>query len=91
MRIERFEWDAENLAHITRHYVSPDEVEEVFEQKYLLLKTKKSRYLALGITSAGRYLIVVFEVKMRNKSVRTITARDMDYKERKYYRKKSSS
>jgi uncharacterized DUF497 family protein len=87
MRIGRFEWDADNLIHIARHHVSPDEIEEVFDQKYLLLRTKKGRYLALGETSAGRHLTVVFELMAKNKSIRAITARDMDYKERKYYRK----
>jgi uncharacterized DUF497 family protein len=42
-------------------------------------------YLALGKTSAGRYLSVFFILK-KNRSVLPISARDMDIKERRKYR-----
>jgi len=41
-------------------------------------------YLALGKTSAGRYLSVFFILK-KNRRVLPISARDMDNKERREY------
>jgi uncharacterized DUF497 family protein len=43
-------------------------------------------YVALGRTSAGRYLIVFFIYKL-TKDALIVTARDMNKSERKYYEK----
>jgi len=36
MNIHGFNWDEKNERHIARHEVLPDEVEEAFEEKYVI-------------------------------------------------------
>lgn len=88
MILNSFNWNDTNIEHIAEHGVTPDEVEEVFVSKYILLKTRSKRYIALGITATGRYLTVVFETLSQKESIRVITSRDMNYKERTLYRRK---
>lgn len=87
-RIERFEWDSRNIGHIeAKHGVRPEEVESVFRGGSLLRRAREGRMIALGRTDAGRYLFVVFKMKPGNVA-RVITARDMTYAERRYYRQR---
>ena len=44
--IRGFVWDDENVAHIARHGVTPDEVEEVLVGDALVLRGPDNRYLA---------------------------------------------
>ena len=84
MRISSFEWDETNVAHIARHNITPEEVEETCFNNPLILRGRWKRYYALGQADSGRYLTVIFEVKFRG-IVRVITARDMDDSERRRY------
>lgn len=74
-----------------KHGVYPDEVEEIFANQPLIRKIEKGRvsgenlYRALGQTASGRYLVVIFVYKPATRSALVISARDMDYKERKSY------
>ncbi|MBC7106519.1 MAG: BrnT family toxin [Firmicutes bacterium] len=87
MRIRGFEWDAGSAGHIEeKHGVTPGEVEEVFRGGPLLRRGRKGRMTALGRTTAGRYLFVVYVWRPGGK-VRVITARDMTLAERRYYRR----
>ena len=86
MKIKGFEWDGTNINHIRRHGVKPEEVEEVFCGKYFVKKSHTEKYYTLGQTETGRYLTVVFELKQGN-IIRVITARNMDTKERRIYRR----
>jgi hypothetical protein len=88
MKIDYFDWDDRNIEHIEGHGVTPDEVEEIFLSKYLILKTRTGRYLAFGKTVTGRYLVAVFEISPQTKIIRVITARDMDSKDKKLYKRK---
>lgn len=50
------DWDDDNIEHIARHGVSPDEVEQVFRNDYFMKKdtgTKddKERYIIAGRTN----------------------------------------
>jgi len=87
MKINEFDWDRNNVVHIARHGVDAEEVVEVIFNKPIYLKTKLKRYIALGITKAGRYLFVVMKIKGKDK-VRVITARDMTKKEKQYFQKR---
>jgi uncharacterized DUF497 family protein len=85
-----FEWDEGNLPKLwERHGVSGAECEQLFFNHPLVaaLDEKHSgeedRYYALGHTDSGRLLFVVFTI--RKGLVRTISARDMNRKERKVY------
>jgi hypothetical protein len=85
-----FEWDEAN-AHKNweRHQVTPEEAEDVFFNEPLVVRSDvrhsrvERRYYALGQTSAGRYLFVVFTI--RRSLVRVISVRDMNRKESHAY------
>jgi len=92
MRIQGFEWDGEddpqgNVAHIARHGVVPEEVEEALVDNPLVLRTGDGRYLGYGETGDGRPLFVVF-VSQGDGRVRPLTARAMTEAERRLYRRK---
>lgn len=75
------------------HDIEWEEVEEAFKEHPRLFRFLKadqygeSRYYALGRTYAGRYLTVVYVPVPPNRA-KVITARDMDDKERRRYRRK---
>ena len=88
MRTKDFIWHDDTVTHIQKeHGVEPEEVEEVFTQRYLLIKAKYGRYNAMGYTINGRLLSVVFEYKGKG-NIEIVTARDMSKKERKYFKKR---
>ena len=88
--INGFEWDEGNITkNWESHGVTHIECEEVFFNIPLVMNVdephsiKESRYYALGKTSSGRPLFLVFTI--RNEKIRVISARDMNRKERKIY------
>lgn len=87
MKRARFEWDEQNLEHIARHGVDPDEVEAVLDNDPLILRTVDNKYLAYGQTDEGRYLLVVF-IRKPGPLIRVITARDLKDGEKQRYRRR---
>jgi uncharacterized DUF497 family protein len=87
MQQAHFEWDDQNVDHIARHGVEPDEAEAVLDNSPLVLQTGEGRYLAYGETDNGRYLLVVF-VRKSGGVMRVITARDLTDAEKKRYRRR---
>ena len=87
MVISGFQWDDDNVSHLTRHEFTAEEVEEVFASHYKVRKTRGHRYIALGATFDGRLAFVVFRY-LRRGSIRVITARDMETNERRLFRRK---
>lgn len=87
MVISTFEWDDENIEHIRRHEFSPEEVEEIFAGPYKVRRARDSRYTAMGETLDGRLAFVVFR-RLPKGAVRVITARDMETRERRQFRRK---
>lgn len=88
MNVERFRWDENNVAHIARHHVAPDEAEEVLASgRRIIWRAGENRYRALGRTEAGRYLFVVFDYYKDEKAAYVVTAREQDKKERKLYKR----
>ena len=73
-----------------KHNVSIEEVEYVLKGKHRCKMIEKGNirgenvYSAMGQTSTGRYLVVFFILKEARK-VLPISAREMDYKERRLY------
>ncbi len=89
MRIENITWDEDTAEHISRHAVSPEEVEEVLFNDSVsprIMRGKENRYLAYGKTNTGRFLLVVLIIADRK--TRIITARNMTDREKKFYRRK---
>jgi uncharacterized DUF497 family protein len=85
--ISEFEWDNDNISHIERHAFTPEEVEEVFAGDYKVRRTRERLYIALGETLDGRLAFVVFRRLARGR-IRVVTARDMEDKERRLFRRK---
>lgn len=87
---EGFEWDEHNSEkNRRRHQVKPDECEEVFLNRPLVMgedaghSQNEARFYALGRTDSERMLFVAFTV--REMKIRVISARDMNRKEKKFY------
>lgn len=85
-----FEWDENNIEHIARHNVIPEEVEEVFlDSKRVGTSVRKvsqeKRWAMIGSTQYGRILFVVFT--QREGMIRVVTARDATDKEKRTYRR----
>ena len=88
-----FDWDAGNiLKNWEAHRVSASECEQVFFNRPLVAESDvkhskiEDRYYALGQTDASRELFVVFTI--RGELIRVISARDMNRKEKKEFRKR---
>lgn len=84
--IKDFQWDVWNTNHIARHGVQPDEAEEVFYNEPVFRKGRGGTYTALGPTDGGRLLTVICAVRPGD-VICVVTARDMDQKERRLYRR----
>jgi uncharacterized DUF497 family protein len=71
-----FDWDDGNKRHLAVHRVTPSEFEQVVNNEPLELDYESNdgedRYRAVGLTSEGRLLTVVFTI--RSSKVRGITA-----------------
>jgi uncharacterized protein len=78
-------WDAWNIAHIARHDVTPDEVEEVCTADPVIRATYSNRFLAIGETKSGRILAVVLDPEPEDGVFYVVTARSADRKERRIY------
>jgi uncharacterized DUF497 family protein len=73
---EEFNWDDANVGHLARHGVSPFEAEEaILDPHAILLEIQtgdEERVKAVGATSGGRILVVVFT--WRGETIPAITA-----------------
>jgi uncharacterized DUF497 family protein len=88
MKIERISWDQETADHISKHSVTPEEVEQVLFNELdapLIMKGREGRYLAYGRTNGDRLLFIVWINRYRRTII--ITARDMSNKERQFYKR----
>lgn len=74
----QFDWDGHNTAHIARHKISRQEIEEVLAGETLEYpahsRGKEPRFAFVGPTAAGRLLFVV--VTYRANLIRPVTAFD---------------
>lgn len=82
----------EREEHIWRHQVRPDEVEDAClndEEPPLIRRARNGQYLVFGQTAAGRYLFIVL-VPIAEGVFQLVTARDMESRERRYFRDQRS-
>ena len=87
MVVSGFDWDENNVFHIERHQFTPEEVEEVFAGDHKVRRIGQKRYMALGETLDCRLAFVVFR-RLSHGSIRVVTARDMEDRERRLFRRK---
>ena len=84
MQVEQLVWDRKTLHKISKkHYLTPGEVEEVFESTYHIRRSGRVHH-AYGQTGAGRYVFVVL-FHLGKGRAQVVTARDMAQKERQLY------
>ncbi|MBI4460534.1 MAG: BrnT family toxin [Acidobacteria bacterium] len=88
MRIREFIWSPDRIAHVARHGVEPDEVEEVCFGQALVQRARSYGrnpvYYVLGQTSSGRHLFCVVIQFPRGRGL-PVTARPMTRKEKERY------
>lgn len=91
-KVTGFEWDQGNIdKSYQKHGITPNEAEEVFLDKDVLLledvkhSDAEQRTKAIGKIANGRILFLVFTV--RNNKIRIISARVANKKERRLYEK----
>ncbi len=93
MRITEIVWSESDVAHIARHGVTPEEVEEVLSANPVWRRgrthpaTGRTSLIALGQTEAGRYLFVVLSLREPGRA-RCVTAMEMDEKARRFYERR---
>jgi uncharacterized DUF497 family protein len=82
-----YDWDTANVAHIARHSVTPEEVEECFANDPMDVGGEvmdgEERYTSVGHTNTLRVLVVVWA--MRGDALRPITAFDASERLKKRY------
>ncbi len=85
-----FEWDEGNsLKNWALHQVSQGEAEDAFFNQPFIVASdsahsqREPRYAALGATSAGRRLTLIFTIGAH--LIRVISVRDMSRQERRIY------
>jgi hypothetical protein len=82
-------WDEASEAHVARHSVTPDEVEDVlFCRPRLVQAGPHDTTYVMGTTFAGRYLFVVIAAAGRG-GVYVVTAREMTEAERRRFRRRA--
>lgn len=89
MRIDAVIWDRWNKQHIEQHSIETPEVIDVLQEENnmsLFESSKKDRLFVSGVTSNGRYLIVIIASAGVYRFY-PITAREMTDKERRRYKK----
>jgi uncharacterized protein len=81
-------WSSRSVAHIARHDITPEEVEDVLFNPPLDARRGKHEgtYLVFGRTRNGRRHVVVIAPRPRN-SWYVVTARDVDRAERRRMRR----
>jgi uncharacterized DUF497 family protein len=77
-------WDNWNIAHIARHEVSREEVEQACQSDHVFFEGKQGRLILIGPTLSGRMLAVILEHE-GNDNYYVVTARSADRKERRLY------
>ena len=82
-----FDWDAANLSHIAEHGVTPEEAVQVLQNDPVDLDYQavegEERWVAVGVTNRGRFLVVVWTI--RGLTIRVVTTFDADKRHQKVY------
>ena len=83
--VRRLIWDTWNIAHIARHDVIPEEVEEVCHGQPITSQTYKGRLRVVGPTRNRRMLTAILAPTEQPGVYYPVTARPADRKERRHY------
>ena len=89
LKLVQLIWEEKNVKHIAKHYVSIDEVEEIFTKFHHVGKAKNKRKIVTGETDDGRILEVPLVHKGRGRYF-PLTAYDAgEYRTRVYLHAKA--
>lgn len=86
LSIHRLIWDDWNIAHIARHGIIPEQVDEVCHGQPLAHSTYKNRIRLVGPTMKSRLLTIILAPTGKEGIYYPVTARPSDRKERKIYK-----
>lgn len=82
--VESLAWDDWNLVHITKHEVSPAEIEDVVFGFVVVFPSYKNRHKLVSLTSFGRVLsVVIGQVPGEPHAYYVFNARPASRKERR--------
>mgnify|MGYP001213543161 CR=1 FL=1 len=84
--VEKLLWDAWNVAHIARHEVTVDEVEDICQQTPIASETYGGRLRVIGRTEGGKILTAIRSPQNEEGVYYPVTARTASWKERQLYR-----
>ena len=89
--IDHLVWDEWNRAHITKHRVTTNEVEEVTAGFPVFIESYKNRFVMIGPTYAGRMLsVVIGEVPSEPNVYYVFSARSSTSREKRAYDRKQT-
>ena len=83
--MEPLVWDTWNTDHITRHDVTPEEVNEACQNNPSVRQTYDGRALAIGRTHKDRLLAIVLAPKDKANTYYVVTAWTASGKLRRFY------
>lgn len=78
--------DDHRIAHIARHQVTIEEVQQIVSGDYVYIKAREDRWLLIGRTKTGRFLTVVVGERSQKDTYGLVTARPASREERSFYR-----
>jgi len=85
----RFIWDYDNLTHIAKHGLSPEEVEQAFDGMTMEVEYQgwctEERFAEVGVAPAGRFLLM--HTTWRDGATRVVAAYDAPKESIKEYLK----
>jgi hypothetical protein len=88
------EWDEDNVEHIARHDVEPEEVEEIVYEdchpswvvRGRRRGVREMRWVVFGQTCGGRYLVAIVAPYLDRRVWRAVTAWEMEPRTLRRYR-----
>jgi uncharacterized DUF497 family protein len=95
--VSGFDWDAGNRDKCRKHGVRLEDIEALFRGALSMHPARRTageeRLIAIGTTPEGRYLLVVFTLRVRNTRtlIRPISARYMHMREVRSYEEEAST
>ena len=85
--IKQLIFDSWNIAHISRHKVTRDEIVEACYSEPLVQQGNKGRLVIIGSTKRGRMIEVVLDPELESDVYYVVTAHTASKKDRELYRK----
>lgn len=87
LRIKRLIWDEWNVAHLARHGVTPDQIEELCAGDPVVQEGHSGRILVFGPIKSGKMMTVVLDPE-GDGVYYPVTARPASRRERSIYQQK---